>query len=233
MTKEDQHQKLMEDLYKTNQIGDFDEEFIWDGPSDWPQYSSGLRIMFLVKESRNNFHPSTPLQKNNSKFSNNIARWKEVIKNAISKKIVTTFIEDDMIPPYNDDVAIVEVKKINHENRHSSPKEIKDYARRDQWYLSKQINIIDPHIIVCCGTIDAYDIIFEDLEIRDVQLFSFQNKTVWYSNNRVVIDFYHPATFPTSIPSVTKKDVECFFLLNNLISDEAVQSKLLEILHTG
>lgn len=230
MNRKDNNLHILNALQDTYFAENNEPNFCWDGPSNWDfYYSSKPRIMFLLKEPRNDFQPSVPNQKIDSKFMMNISRWKTLIQRLVTGNFSNEFIDDRNLSSTIDDIAIVEVKKIDEGNISSNNSVLRNYTKRDKSFLVEQINNINPHIIVCCGTVDFYDIIFEDLQLQEKKLSACDGKYCWDSNNRVVIDFYHPTTYPVMIPSVNKKDRECFSTLHSLISNIEVQNRIQEI----
>jgi hypothetical protein len=202
------------------------DEFIYDGPSDWAlYYKSKPRIMFLLKESWGSHHPSQQGLKINTKHMINLARWKIAIENKINNK-PCIFLKRESLPANLDDVARVEIKKINTESKLSSNSDIKKYAINDKDYLREQIELINPQIIICCGgsqlILDCYDIIFEN-HIKNEKKIS---DSVWLSNNRIVLDFYHPSTPPSYIESDTDVDVQCYEKLVGLLSNDSVKDAI-------
>jgi hypothetical protein len=206
LEREAKHKEIVKELYEKYKSRQNDvHEFTWDGPSDWQQYSAQQpRILFLAKESRNEFQPHTARQGVlGAKFMMNIARWKYVIgKYFGGQRGMLDFPTNELIMDYNDDVAIVEVKKLNEEKITSSKAELKRYAREDKEFLRQQIDLIDPHLVVCCYTIDEYHIIYDetyepyDELYRLIQPYQNGKNTyvAWNLSNRLVIDFYHPST---------------------------------------
>ena len=120
-----------------------------------------------------------------------------------------------------DSLAIVEVKKLNQEKGKSDMNDIKWFAKEDRTFLKKQIEIIDPHIIICCGTLEAFDIIYDyEYEIHE-ELFP----NIWNVNNKLVIDSVHPSTFPWSV-NPNERDIKAYNDLFNLLEHEKVQSHI-------
>lgn len=88
-------------------------------------------------------------------------------------------------------VALVNLKKEpeSHGRAWTSWSELKRFARRDRVFINEQIDLCAPNIIVCCGTYQVY------AEITDGDIPSGpQEEPVWDDvNNRIVIDWRHPA----------------------------------------
>jgi len=113
----------------------------------------------------------------------------ELYKNP-AKELSFSTIE---LPKTIDDVAIIEVKKLNERKGTSNYYKIKNYAIRDKDFLKEEFELINPDIVVCGNTGDYYgDIIYgEDSSealINDSKCYCYKH------GNRLVIEFYHPST---------------------------------------
>lgn len=203
-----------------------DPEFIYDGPSHWDKYEeSNPRIVFLAKEAHSSFAPSEP-RVVDDRFTRNIARWAYLINAHGDSTNISVMPESDKLQEYYNRIAIVEVKKVNEDKKRSSPTELKDYAWKDQFYLKRQIEILSPHVVLCCGTLDYFDIIFDYTYEVEKKIYSNSEVACWLVNDMLVIDFYHPST--------TKKgntDNKLFKLLTDLLSNQAVQSNYSKIIN--
>ena len=74
--------------------------------------------------------------------------------------------------------------------------EILEYAEQDKDFLSKEIELIDPDIIVCGYSIQALMKVF-DLKIKENSGYYSEN---WFyvtdeifEKKRIILDFYHPS----------------------------------------
>lgn len=230
MTKREEHIKLLKDLEEKYLKSDMQYyEYVWDGPSNWELYENSFpKILFLVKESRNGYHPSIPLQKVNTKFMRNIARWSLIIDKAFEQNELPTMPSNSDLRDFNDSVAIMEVKKINQENISSTSKDLNEFAFEDREFLKRQIKIINPHVILCAGTLDCFDIIHDYKYESHQKLFSIENTSVWLVDKRIIIGFKHPSTFGWGDPN--KNDNEAFAKLKNLLSDDLVKNAIEQII---
>lgn len=201
MKNEDKHQKVLENLYNEYYLAkvvDDKTEFIWDGPSHWDKYEdkSKPRIVFLTKESHSSFHPSTPSNVDNT-FSRNIARWTNIITSAldINSKIKNPY-SDELQEAWNS-IAIVEIKKTDTGQTISPKSIIKKFAKIGREFLKLQLEILDPHIIVCCATIESYDIINnyseEEKKENEKLIYNESNIMAWNCKDVIVVDFCHPS----------------------------------------
>lgn len=229
MTNREKHIQVLDELHKKHLSTMKDtDEFVWDGPSNWELYENSFpRIMCLVKEARNGYHPSAPNQKTDTKFMRNLARWSYLIREAFQSNTPPSMPSNAELPETNDMLAIVEVKKINEEKTFSNYHDLNKYAIDDRDFLKRQIDLIAPNVVLCTNTLDFYDAIYDWTHLSDKKLIAIGNNSCWLSDNRLVIGFYHPSTFGWGDPS--KKDDEYFSLLTKLLFDETVKGAIAEI----
>ena len=223
------HKNLLQDWalkYYDKEIGD--NEFTFDGPPDWALWEEAKpKILFLVKESPNGYHPSIVPLEIKAQFLKNIARWRYALRKLYDKPNQTpNFPSDDLFsnPAHSfSDIAIVEVKKLDEKKGASSTTEIKKYARDDKMELLSQIDLLDPQIVLCCYTIESYDIIYDEAyEPYETISPIINNKfRCWKLNNRLVIDFNHPSIHPAS----QYKSKDLFDILCRMIKEGNVFDK--------
>ena len=174
-----------------------DWHFTMDGPSDWPQYyRQHPRVLFLLKESHGDeWHPSIPCTMDQTRFSENVTLWKYAI-NMLYRDPTQQMSFPALESIHNGDhadIAFVEAKKLNEGKGTSDDNEIKTYAAKDKEFLKAQIALLAPHIVLCAGTIDAYDAIYEEQYDPYVLLSSNGSCKCWRLSNRLVIEFFHPS----------------------------------------
>ena len=102
--------------------------------------------------------------------------------------------KNNELPKFIDDIAIVDIKKVDEDKRRSYPPEIRDYAKRDKIYITQQIELINPQLIICGGTFDYYQIIYDNNVKQKVEVLAglkAPKKKCFVHNNRIVMDFYH------------------------------------------
>jgi hypothetical protein len=226
--KKDEYEKQIENLFKRwleerPEYEGKEQEFTYDGISNFELWEKQEpKILFLVKESRQGFHPCLPNQKVSGKFGFNIARWKFVIKEFYKNPNTKPFyLEAEDMPDNNDDIALVEIKKVNDENSNSNYNEILRYAENDSHFLKEQIELINPNIVFCCYTIDAYgNCIYGEKEETWNELYSISEPKkckCFKHRNRLIIDFYHPSSRSDSM--------ELFELLYKLLKEGNVFEK--------
>ena len=103
-------------------------------------------------------------------------------------------------------IAIVNVKKSNGK-KESNYSNLLTYAEDDQFYLRKQLEILNPDIIVCGNNSSLLRILY-GAEIKEGKVlsdglvdaaFMLENGYA-YIDNQIVIDYYHPANqFPAML----------------------------------
>jgi hypothetical protein len=161
---------------------------------------SNPKILFLLKENHDpDWDPINGITSKANKFSRNIATWNRILKELyVDPKKELTF--DNMeLPEGTNDIAIVEIKKNNERHSNSPYREILKYAEMDKDFLREQIDLINPQIILCGYTGEAYgDKIYEDSWEELYYLPRPLNCRCLKHRNRLVIDFYHPSSIAIS-----------------------------------
>ena len=84
--------------------------------------------------------------------------------------------------------AVMNIKKSGGK-KHTDMKEIIQLAQHDQVFLSQEIELIDPDIILCGGVYGSIKHIWENQSA-----FKHLTKRVHSWGNRLIIDYWHPAT---------------------------------------
>lgn len=113
---------------------------------------------------------------------------------------IITEVYNDRIPTFekalsikeepNKDIAYVNIKKNAQKSKNkneakSVDSDIRSYAIRDKEFLQRQIDIINPSVVLCCSTFKFCDIIFNN--IRRVSDNLYNSNGIW------IIDFGHPS----------------------------------------
>lgn len=103
-------------------------------------------------------------------------------------------------------ISVLNIKK--SEGKPSSDYyDILRYAHDDRQFIRKELELIDPDIIICGATYDycSKEDIFDDLhEITNLK--DFGNRKVAHDGKRVILDCYHP-----SAPNISYDKAERFF----------------------
>jgi len=201
---EEKRDKLFESWKQEKNYDDL--AFVKDGILFYESWcKQQIRVLFLLKETFGNFTDFyakdnndrisiTDGDKNKSPFWWNIARWKLALDKK-SQNQDCNYPKNNELPKYIDDIAIIDIKKIDEDKRRSYPTEIRNYAKKDKIYLRQQIELINPQLIICGGTFDYYQIIYDNNVNQKIEVLAGvkpPKKNSFVHNNRIVIDFYHP-----------------------------------------
>lgn len=165
------------------------EVFCEDGillENDWD--NSRTKILFLLKETFRDFSIIKGKQgpNGNSKtFWRKMQMWTFIIDKIFNNEEVTHLEAIKIKEKPNTETAYVNIKKNVTKNKqayktNSNDEDIKKYAISDAILLKKQIDLINPNVIICCGT---YKYLKHILPINANQ----QNKynSIW------VVDYRH------------------------------------------
>jgi hypothetical protein len=155
------------------------------------------KILFLLKENHaaeDDWEPSDGITRDANIFSLNIVRWRQILIKLSKNPAEEPSFSNIELPESVNDIAIIEVKKLNERKPSSNNADIKKYAIKDRELIKEQFKLINPDIIVCCSTGDYYD---EDIYGDEpwIQLLPSPIKkcNCYKHGNRLVIDFYHPS----------------------------------------
>lgn len=226
MKREECHERVLRNLEKEYHLsGEVDAlvEFTEDGPSHWEKYldANTPRIVFLAKETHSSFHPSTPI-KINGRFGINIGKWASALFN-INRDIENKYIEN--LQEAYDTIAIVEVKKIDGETR-AVDVDLRKFAWIGREFLKDQLEILEPHIVICCGTLEYFDIIFnysaEERLLFEKEIYSNGDLRCWVSDNKLVVSFFHP--------SASKNSDEMLDEIKAFVTNDIVKQAYLDII---
>lgn len=159
------------------------------------------KIMFLLKETFGDYNiirgPQAIYNGKSSHFWPNFFNW----TNAINRPDLDFYPKWKIseITNYIDNVAYVNVKKINENKKTSLAKDILSYAIKDADLLKYQMDRINPDVIFTSNvTLEAYKIIhniqnFESVKAIDCGIDSFE---LYLHGNRRIIKTFHPSAFP-------------------------------------
>lgn len=214
LTLDDKLSRLFQIWIKRRKINE--SNFTYDGPQNTAKWESlELKILFLLKEAYNGFEPAYPIppEKIKKTFFLNIVRWRALLQSLYfqpNKEAI--LLNNDEYSELIEDIAIVEVKKNDEGNRRSVDSIIESYARRDKCFLKKEIDLINPHVVICGGTFKSYNIIYElndnSLDLKMLSHGCYNHK------NRLVIKSYHPSYNPH----------DYFFVLEKMIIDADIHN---------
>ncbi len=172
------------------------ERFIRDGIvslEDWYRQPTP-KICYLLKEAYSDdegfdlaklLHKKEPWQ-----MWKKVAVWTEAIFQAFGdgKEYDQERIQAN-IRRNTDRIAIINVKKSNGQSE-SDYKEIGDYAITDRGFLRRELDIVNPDIIVCGYTNHCLRTILGDEWVNNETSMTLFGE--W--NGKLVIDYYHPAS---------------------------------------
>jgi len=155
------------------------------------------KIMFLLKESygkfykiRDNpcrgdmkFEENAPSAK---KFWRKMRMWTYIIDGAKKGKIPSFAEAKTFQNELNDTIAYVNLKKRVENKTSSNYYDIRNYVWNDKDFLLEQIDLINPHIIVCSGT---FSYCRDYLYCNDLE--ETAHEKLFRIGDRYFIDFWH------------------------------------------
>lgn len=198
---------LFEEWKEKTSSGEIDHKnnvFISDGivcPKQW--FSQNVRPLFLLKEAYHeegnwdliSEHLLTD-KKIGSGTWRRVSEWTYGLM-ATTENVLPPYPVDEIMNyygnPYLRKMAVVNVKKSGGTSN-SDMEVINKYAEYDKAQLRKEIELVDPTVIVCGYTISSLNIIMEE-PVKD---YSHPNPNFYYTmrlnnHNVVVLDYYHPS----------------------------------------
>lgn len=170
--------------------------FVNDGILSYSEYDKqNPKILFLLKESHSGFVNIAPLPLTESNgwgpngssktFWRYMRAYEHTIQCAFNNIPFNQKLVYEIRNKKNINTAYVNIKKQCGNNKKSDDKEIEMYAHQDRTFLIKQIDIINPDVIYCGGTISSYQILYEKLNLLTPR--------VYKSNDRLIINYHHLA----------------------------------------
>ncbi len=188
----DNQEKELFDEWKYNVPG-----FIPDGIIDEKCYlRSSPRVLYLLKEVNGGVDWSLKdyiKAGARAQTWNNIARWQYGIQN-IDKDIDwqnISYITDDWRKEQLKSICVVNIKKQSGTTT-SDWNQLKKFATENKSYLTRQIQLYSPELIICCGTKEIYSKVLYSQTFETDQI---TQRGICYVNNssRTVISYVHPA----------------------------------------
>ena len=155
--------------------------------------NSNPKILFLLKETYSHFidisGPMGPYGTSKT-FWRKMKIWTYIITELMNNRepIFEKIYEIKELP--NDSIAYVNIKKNaekteNNGEANSDYSDILSYAKKDKDFLKRQIDLINPDIILCCATIDFAKELYPDLS-------SISNK-LFQADRKLIISYSHPS----------------------------------------
>jgi hypothetical protein len=148
------------------------------------------KIAFLLKESNDDFckirgrswgHPG---EGNSRLFWRNLRMWTYITTELLNGRVCTlerTIAEKEK--PLAE-VAYINVKKKAESKPVSYDPDIQHHLDEDWDFLNRQIEIIAPDVLFCCGT---FKYLGGKIELEQI------SKRIYYHRHLLVVDFYHPS----------------------------------------
>jgi hypothetical protein len=160
-------------------------------------WANTSKIMFLLKETYKGFNEirgSTHYGKgtNSSTFWRRMRMWTYIIDEMIKGNIPSFNDTYNMKEEVNDSIAHINLKKnaerkANKNMAYSNDFDIREYVQRDKDFLLKQIDIINPHIIICCSTFEFCHFLYANIDKNKIANKLYKVKNIYF------IDFGHPS----------------------------------------
>jgi hypothetical protein len=194
--------------------------FAYDGPVNSEKWFSGkikYKILFLLKETYGfDGDPECiimdcPKRFNDSRTNKNIAlvvnsieqilelpNFENICKNdnelfreldLIYDKILT--ISSDLLKESFSNIALIELKKTSGESK-SNDQDIRAHAQEFSNLLTKQICLLDPDLIFCCGRV-TWESLTQDLDFFNKDSFGSAERVMYKIGNKFIFHSYHPS----------------------------------------
>lgn len=188
-------------------VVDHSDVFISDGPvcpEIWNAEAAGTKIAFILKEAYGeeaDWSLSEWLRKTGPKSNiwYRVVEWVYGLKNTTCEKIARYTPEnisfeksEDKPNEWLSQIAVVNLKKSGGKSS-SDEGEIKAYAKADKEEIIRELEILDPDVIVCGGTAGALDSICDGrIKAKHCDNWYYYSDVIG-SRERLFIDYYHPA----------------------------------------
>ena len=188
-------------------VVDHSNVFISDGPvfpEIWDGISGSKRIAFVLKEAygeNQNWSLTDWLRKTgpHSNIWYRVTEWVYGLMNTTRDKIARYSPEnisfeksEDKPNEWLSQIAVVNIKKSGGKSS-SNDDEIRAYARADREEIIREIELLDPDIIVCGATAGALDSICGGFISQEHCDNWYYYSDVIGGRERLFIDYYHPA----------------------------------------
>ena len=186
----------LNDLFQCWQIEfpEYQGRFVSDGIINETLYGrQRLRLLFIAKE------PNDPEQSGGDfrdwwteeikySFSHRICEWAFGLINNFPPLDKLSYENEKRVQILNS-IAFMNLKKIGG-GASADPDAIKEVVSREKHLLSKEIEIISPHVVVGgIGNSGLWDSLFPGIKLEDT---GFDIKVAKY-NSYKIIDYYHPS----------------------------------------
>ena len=119
-----------------------------------------------------------------------VAMWTQAIYNSFSKNI--SDYPDKKFQATIQNIAVVNIKKSNGEKK-SNNEDLQQFINLDKERIKKEIELINPDIIICGKTFYFLEQILDDIK-------KYDNSLIAKWKNILIIDYYHPAArYPNKV----------------------------------
>lgn len=186
--------------------------FVEDGVVDYTEYDKQkLKILFILKEA----HTSSEEKKKEKSslivdikngvvrnFWNRLAEWSVGLLNQDESKIINfDLITQEQKNMEIRKTAIINLKKSDGDTKTDMERYVEYFYTQDNlvneeyvYYLMKQIELINPDVIICGGTFNIFNKLFKERieKIKDVRRGYYFWKRL-NDKKAIVIDYYHPS----------------------------------------
>ena len=183
------------------------DDFIYDGPTDPDRWFIGKeRILCILKEAHGGgvWNHADEIRDcggllrvgwpANQATHNRMVEWLYATECSLNEKHMN--VEAERSSDYPEARAImlrsawINIKKANGVS-HSDASNLRSIADRDMRFLNRQIALLSPRIVLCCGTFDLVgDLLFPDRQMIAGTTCSYQ------SGSLVIIKYRHPLYAP-------------------------------------
>ncbi|NCD06433.1 MAG: hypothetical protein EOL97_09960 [Spirochaetia bacterium] len=171
----------------------------WDGILDENYWTKSPRILCLLKDTYDDFIYIAPTPNGygpNGGFWPALNSWVTTIEQRWNGNTPTQDIINQIISEPLKSIGYVNIKK-RQGGSSVGWKDLKTYAKNNQKYLLKQIELINPQIILCCGYNEREGSIFEIFSEIIMSEKKYKDKLLTNSVHHfgpwLVIDWWHPA----------------------------------------
>ncbi len=223
-------EEMRELLREWESVRGYGSDMTWDGILNDSYWETNPRVLFLLKDTRDDFTYIAPAPTKgygpegvSLNFWGNINSWQHVISmrwdNAVPTEEEIRMIRKKPVK----DIAYLNIKKKQGTSA-ISWKELRSYAIRDKKFLIRQLEMIDPQVIICCGINSIFDLLkdyimdekgYEDEALsKDMRIHKFGP---W-----IVANWGHPSD------SLHKNNIS-WVELDADLSEIAVQKKIQEM----
>ncbi len=160
-----------------------------------------LKVLFLLKDTFGDYNqikgPQDIYNGKSSPFWPNLFNWTNAVNNSGLGYLEKNRISE--ITKTIDNVAYINIKKLNENRKKSVYSDIISYAKKDKDLLEFQIESIDPDIIfVSQTTLNAYKIIYgyNNIILTDFIKCGKETFELYKHGSRKIIKTFHPSAFP-------------------------------------